>query len=359
MSNRNVLRQVKEDFDWKYYVESHYEVKYAQGKNGLELRVCCPHCGETGFKCYINPDRKAFYCFKCDFNVRNYDLFDFVSLTEGISRGVALLNTIQEYKPRAPTDAEVESFLQEPEESEASNVSNVRYLDGLPKEAVPLKAETGNVYWEYVQSRGFTKEDLRICNLHYVPIRCPVYNKAGKYTGNLQHRILFPIYHNRKLSGWIARSILDNGSGKYLNSPDTDISKTLWPFSKPYGSEVVLVEGIIDALAVRRVSGVSSYATFGKRISEDQIQVLKQWEVESVVLWYDKKDALSDMKRAVEQLKMHFKQVFVLRLEDWPADKDAGNCLSDTRGTAMIEEALTQRINVYDPLEYAKWTRTF
>lgn len=352
----NLIRQIKESFDWETYVTAHYEVKYTHGKNGRELRINCPNCDDTKYKCYVNPDKKAFFCFKCDFNIANKDLFDFIAVTENISRGTALMRLVIDSKSLTPET--VPEF--DEDVGEVQPTSSVRYLPGLPAVCLPVEPKDGDPFWDYLKRRGFTVEDLAKTNVHCVYDQyAPIHNTHGEYKGNIGRRIVFPIYHNRKLCGWIARAINSDGSMKYLNSPDTDLSKTFWPFVPPQGNHVVLVEGIIDALAVSRVPGVSAYACFGKKLSKDQIHVLKSWGVKKLTLWFDKKDALQQMMAIVEDLKMYFEDVYVLRLDHLKADEDAGYFLSIPEGTAIIESTLSKRISVYDEMEYPAWTLSF
>lgn len=351
---RNIIREIKEQFDWDAYVRTHYKVRTAHGKNGVELRIDCPKCGDADSKCYINPDRKAFFCFKCDFNTTNYDLFDFVSVTEDIPKGTALLRLVREFKPVTPDEPPVYE-----ENGTEIIVSPIRYITSLPKEAKPVVVGE-NPAWFYLKKRGFQESDLVRTKAHYVASsNCPVYDSTGKYKGDIGNRVLFPIYHENKLCGWIGRSIKDDGSFKYFNSPETDISKTLWPYVPPFEDHAVIVEGLLDALSVRRVPNVAAYATFGKKISTEQIQILKSWGVKSVTLWFDKKDAVRDMIKNVEVLKLHFQEVYVLDMKDWDPKKDTGYYLSQADGPDIIGNTLKKRINVYDELEYAAWTQNF
>jgi DNA primase len=366
MYNKHTIRDIKEEFDWESYLDFNYSTRMVNGKNGTEIRICCPNCGESKYKCYVNPSRSAFYCFKCPFRTGSkYDLFDFVALTESITRGQALLRLLGEYKHCAPEDSreapfgEVEQNKSLWGDSTKSSWPDLREIDGLPGNAYKLEPEEDNPYWKYLQGRGFQEEDLSICNVHYVPSRfVPVYDSTGKFKGNLGKRIVFPVYGpDGKLVGWQARrgTAKVSSSPKFLNAPETDISKTLWPFSTPFTSRVTLVEGIIDALAIRRVEKEAAYATFGKKISREQIQILKKWGVTEVILWYDKSDAGKDMEQAIETLKMNFKEVYVVDFSNWPDDKDTGDFLENP---GIIQETLNKKINVYS-LEYERWKLSF
>lgn len=358
MYNKHTLRKVKEDFDWQGYIENNFDLKYAKGANGTELRVCCPSCLESKYKCYINPDKGVFKCFKCRFSSASDDVFSFVAVTEGITKGQALIRLFMNYKPLAPEDGEVPYGDVEEEEVD---YPQIRSIEALPLEALKIKMIEGNDYWEYLESRGFTEKDILATNVHYVPQRsCPVHTEQGIYKGDIGRRILFPVYGpDAVLVGWQGRTIKSGSSDvKYLNCPDSDISSTLWPFSTPYGNTAILVEGIIDSLSVRRLPKTSAYATFTKRISPNQIQILKGWGITRVVLWYDTKDALGEMVSAAEKLKMHFEDVLVPSLDGWDKSQDAGDLLRIPNGSAMIEEVLAKLISVYS-MEYERWKTTF
>lgn len=369
--SRHTIQDLKNQFDWQSYVEDHYSVKYANGRNGLELRIPCPNCGEAKHKCYINPERKSFHCFKCDFVTGKFDLFDFVSKTEGVTRGQALLLLLKRYKPVAPTE---EDFLRyTASEDHVADQSSAGWSDVCDRVFKKTKRhltkastyeEMPALYRDYLQSRGIQEKELLSLNLYFptnvdesIPVKNPV---TSKITGDLRGRVIIPVYGpNGLVVSYQARDVTGTANLKYLTAPGSDLASTLWPYSLPYdGKSVVLVEGIFDALSVRRVEGASAYATFSKHISKDQIALLKKWGVENVTLWYDKRDAMKEMQRAVEILKMQFKNVYVLDLSNWPSDKDTGDFLSDTKGTANIRETLSKSISVYT-LEYEKWKTTF
>src|SRR5690606_11365617 len=91
---RSMFRRIRELFDWESYVHGHHQVKTTASS---EMRIDCINCIDRKKKLYINPDKGVFYCHKCNFNSKNYDVFDFVSKTEGITRFQAMTKVIREY----------------------------------------------------------------------------------------------------------------------------------------------------------------------------------------------------------------------------------------------------------------------
>jgi len=179
-------------------------------------------------------------------------------------------------------------------------------------------------------------------------------DKNDRLRGDIGRRILFPVYGgDHDLVSWLARAI-DDRVPKYFNAPDSEASRTLWPYVPPRGKQGIIVEGLVDSLALRR-HGFASYATLGKKISYDQIELLKRWGVTSVVLFWDKKDAKKEMLKAIETLKLHFDEVLVPDFTEWPADKDSGDTLNWEPGVALLKDMLTNKLIDVNSLEFATW----
>lgn len=359
MSDSHTLRRVSDAFDWDTYVELNYSCKYTSRG---EYRICCPSCGDTKFKCYVNPDKGLFNCFKCRFKTGNKDVFDFVAITEGIPRGKAIMRLLMDYTPTTPDDLRgaLEDRLDGPEEAP---VAGIRTIHSLPLGVKKLAPGASQRHWDYLLSRGLTTEEIQDYQTYYVPQKSlEIKGRDGKYRGNIGDRVLWPIYGGaHDLVAWQARTIDPNyrRGDKYIGCPDSDMSKTLWPYVPPYGDTAVLVEGTLDAIAVRRLNKTSSYCLFGKSVSREQMQLLKAWGVKNVILFLDKKDAKREIEKAAEELQMFVNKVFVLPLNDWPKTQDAGDCLrSGEYGTQSIEKALDEKVDVTS-MAYTKWQLKF
>ena len=113
MDSRKRIREAIEAFDWEGYILEHYDqYQTTMGSNGKELRINCPapDCGDRKFKCYINPSKQQFNCFRCDFQVgKKYNLFNLIAFTEDITPAVAMLKVMRAYTPTAATDEEAEN----------------------------------------------------------------------------------------------------------------------------------------------------------------------------------------------------------------------------------------------------------
>lgn len=354
------LRFIRKNFEWRSYLEDHYTIKYA---GEAELRVCCPYCGESKHKCYVNVDKTVFHCFKCVFTTRKgaFDVFDFVSLTEGITKGQAIMRLLREYKPVTPEDfaAALEGSLDTvPEQEKKFRHESIK----MPVEAVRLEHNTAEAepFWEYlVTERGLTEHEVtQVMQTYYVPEQSVIIKDVrGNKKGDIGRRILWPLYGDNRLMSWQGRCFESDDDVKYFNAPDTDITGTVWPFVPPRpGTFVILCEGILDCVALRRLpkDKFTAYATFSKHINSTQIELLKSWGVEHVILFWDQ-DAKKEVKSAVKELQLHF-TTFVPRFNShWIKENlDCGDCLKLPDGVALINAAVENPIKV-NSLDYVKW----
>lgn len=373
MEELRILRKVRKEFDYQSYCEQHYHVKSTTRDD--EIRICCPNCSDNKFKCYVNNDKKRFNCFKCDFNNGNFDAFDFVAITESIPRGKAVLKLAHEYAPTTPlTIAEIieqASRIQyDVTEDEPGKTSPIKTIDRLPEQAYPLTSPTKRSeqpWWDYLlNNRGMTEAEVLSARIHYVPlIKVPIYKFNGlgekKYVGDIGRRLVFPVYApGGKLVSWLSRPIREKFNGpKYVNCPDSEINRTVWPVVDPHTDIAVITEGIIDAISIRRLgSPFSAYCSFGKSLGYEQMKILKDLGVKTIILFWDPSER-SDMARAVEDLKMQFDEVYVPRFTEWPEPYDPGDMMKpkvneELDGIVALEKALVDPVDVQS-LEYTLW----
>lgn len=342
MSASFSLKSLLTNFDLLTYIETNFSYKTVTGSD--EYRICCVACGNPNFKLYVNIDKKLFNCFTCDFSSKNKDLFDLVAKHEGISRSQAIKQFASTFRRTVPDDLKLSDELDIT--YAPTELSIVQFPSGLPK----IIEDTPG--WDYLIKRGMTPEEITNCNIRFTD-RDLYITHNGKITGNMKNRVTFPVYGPPGLVSWQGRHIDSSHiKDKYFSCPGSDLSKTLWPFVPPHDKTAIIVEGTFDALAVRRIARSSSYATFGKKISREQIALLKTWGVEELVVFFDKKDALPQIKNTVRECKNHFAKVSVPDYSMWPSGVDAGDCLHI--GTKIIYDALETRIDSYS-IEYTKF----
>ena len=127
-------------------------------------------------------------------------------------------------------------------------------------------------------------------------------------------RLYFLIYQDEKYKGWVSRA-LKKSKQKYVNSPDTEFGALLYGYDQLRGGEpAYLVEGIFDFHSLRRVEK-NVVATFGARVTKEQIALLKEKGVREVVLCFDP-DVLSTSISIAHILDLHFDNVNLLPIKE-------------------------------------------
>lgn len=143
---------------------------------------------------------------------------------------------------------------------------------------------------------------------------------------HLKNYVIFLMYYENALIGWIGRSMLSNDEIKkieakterrylrYLNSPGTDFSKYLFGINEinEKTHTIILVEGIFDKLKVdtllelNETDEIKCLACFGKKISKNQINLLRtKKNVSDIIMLYDL-DAINEEKRYGIELDNYF-----------------------------------------------------
>ena len=124
---------------------------------------------------------------------------------------------------------------------------------------------------------------------------------------NTAHSIVFPVYHNKEFVGWQLRFIPGTPHGdrmgkmKYLHVFQKGKYLYNYDNAKEFNS-VVVVEGVKKAW-----KGPNCVATFGKGITQHQVQMIQQWE--EIILMYDAGDKTQLQARQLcEDIKLNGKK---------------------------------------------------
>ena len=173
----------------------------------------------------------------------------------------------------------------------------------LPKEFQPLTTATqtsviANKIRNYLYKRGLTENDFLKYNIGYCT--------TGDYAG----RIIVPSYdENNQLNFFVGRTF-ENNYFKYKNPP---ASKDVIGFENliNWDQPVILVEGVFDAMAVKR----NAVPILGKSLSKSLMLKLVSNKVQDIYIALDK-DALKSALRYSEQFLAMGKRVFLVDMID-------------------------------------------
>ena len=142
------------------------------------------------------------------------------------------------------------------------------------------------------------------------------YNIGFCAEGNFSKRIIVPSYDaNGELNYFVTRTYLPDDPQKYKNPP---VGKNTigWEYYINWNAPIILVEGIFDALTIKR----NVIPLFGKTISEELMKKIVSSQVQKVYIALDN-DALKDAIKHCEKLMSFGKEVYLVELDGKDANE--------------------------------------
>jgi DNA primase len=167
----------------------------------------------------------------------------------------------------------------------------------LPKEFVPLSTTHINKAYNYITSRGLTKDDIIKYNIGYC--------ESGVYA----NMIIIPSYScSGKLNYFTARSLDENAFNKYRNP---NVSRDIIPFELyiNWNLPIILCEGPFDAMAIKR----NAIPLFGKNIQPSLMKKIITSAVKKIYIALDS-DAMKKAIKFAEEFKDEGKEVYLVNL---------------------------------------------
>jgi DNA primase len=317
--NSNDLAEILDNLDMEDYLSwAGIDYKRTMGRSGPQLNLkCCPRCGGSTWKVYLNAETGFGNCFHGD-----------CSGEPGFNKFTFIRNTLQD--TNTATIKHLEEYAKEIgwKPKRVISVATNNDLDvALPK-SLELPFEGRNA--QYLEDRGISIEmasyfDLKLCL------------KGGyKYTQNgeekwqsYNNRIIIPIYDlSGTLVNFQGRDITGLSPRKYLFPPGLPgTGRFLYNGQNAWGAEhVVINEGAFDVIATKMaldtdpsLRRVVPIGTFGKHLSHgddgqfSQLMRLKTSGLKKITIMWDS-DAVSDAIKEAEELRANGFEVRVALL---------------------------------------------
>lgn len=298
------------------------------------IEADCPYCGKEGkLGISIVKDGFPWQCFSCGESGRAWKLLNYLGRLDLIRN------------PDLDTNA-------------VDNLLLIR--KEVPELDLELAAEDLPMGYrkvaddDYLNSRGWNEEDY-------------FYWEAGR-SSHWKYRdyVILPVYMNGLISGYVSRHIwgkkkIDNhnalvkaeGEGyiilRYRNSTGNEMAKMLYGYDHivpGITKTVIIVEGAFDVHSVNRkldlyeIEDLKCVATFGKKISNEQVYWLQHAGIENLIILFDP-DAVGTTKYKSKELDKYF-NVMVGSIDD--PDKDADD-LSESELMDVMD-------NLYHPMDF-------
>ena len=279
----------------------------------------CPFHEDANPSMIVNFEEGNYYCFGCG---ESGESFEFVKGIESKYNGTTSeLKALQIHTQILNNDISnnLKNIIQhvstkkatQPEDYEELYLQAHDYYFGLKKiDWLNPQNEEEEKAKDYLINRGFTAEVL---------------NKIkATITYNDSYPIIFPMFDNEEFKGWVCRTTdpIIEKKRKYLYNTGFSRATTL---AGNYGSKryVFITEGYMDMLKFRQYGIDNVVAILGWKISNDQIQKLKDRGVEYVISALDNDKA---GHKGSAYLKQHFK---VKKLKYLKGIEDPGDMTKD------------------------------
>jgi DNA primase len=266
--------------------------KTSRGNYSFKCPFCQHHKNKLEINCITNEKKEnPWHCWVCE--AKGKTIKSLFKSVKAPANKVAELNMIV-----VPGKREIKQYdevLALPKEF--ISLSNITSLDKV----TALEAKRA---LKFLKKRGITQEDIIKYNIGFC--------NDGPY----KDRVIIPSYdETTSLNYFIARAFID-GPTKYKNPPTDAKSAIGWELYINWDAPIILVEGIFDALTVKR----NVIPLFGKLIHEKLMKKLVRSSVNRIYIALDP-DAIKNALKHAEMLMSYGKEVFLVELDGKDANE--------------------------------------
>jgi DNA primase len=288
------------------YLDSNYDIEFVSGGSQIKVSGQCPFCFEDrhDLRLYIGIDTGRGICFHCN---TGFNSIKFVMAAEscGWKKAVKILSD---------DDDEYERFKDEAEPE--------------PEAIFPPMVALGEnpAAVEYLLDRGvYGVAD------HFKLMYCPADTVIKDRTYYTNRRVIIPIHDvTGKAVSWQGRDITGRAL-RYLFPPGFEGANFLFnAWSIPNRADyLILSEGVFDAFGWWLDGFKNVVATFGKKISESQMDMIRYLKPKAIFIAWDS-DAMWENYEFFEK----YSYLFKIRIIDL-GGKDADEMTRDEKIKAL------------------------
>lgn len=342
-------------------VVSDYVALKQKGKRYWGL---CPFHNEKTASFSVNPDEQMYYCFGCHkggnaigfvMEMERIEFMDAVTLlaervhlpipeTTGGEKGPS--RTVKEliYQANLAAARYYHGLIWTGEGAKALSYLNKRGLDDAAIRRFGLGASPTD--WQGLTrtllNQGFTEEVLLQAGLSG--------KKQERVFDMFRERVMFPIIDARgRVLGFGGRAMGD-AMPKYLNTPDTPVfNKRCELYALNFVAKeralkrLILVEGYMDVIALRRAGVAGVVATLGTALTEEQARLIKRRADE---VWVSYDGDAAGQKAILRALDIFEAQGMRARVLSFPDGMDPDDFIR-ARGAKGFDE-----LKPMDPVAY-------
>lgn len=368
---KETIEQVLDSTDIVDLIQSYIPLKRA----GSGYKANCPFHHEKTPSFNVSPAKQFYHCFGCG---KSGNAIGFVMEHEGLlfmdalkklasKAGVRLEEAPDDPKARAARKSkgrlldlhrEAAAFFHEQMLGSPDCGHARKYLKGrgFGKETaerweIGWMPDDGTVFLKWAREKGYNGDELMACGM--VGLKDAEKPAAGIYV-KFRNRLMFSIRNEiGDVIAFSARQLVDDPkSGKYINSPETDIFKksgVLFGLDRAKKAilkekRAIICEGQIDAIACHEAGFENAVAPLGTACTAQHARILKRY-AKTVVLSYDAdKAGVKACERAFRELAPEGLAVMVAEL---PEGDDPDTFLK-ARGPDAFREKIEQAVDFFD-----------
>ena len=283
---------------------------------GSSYKGLCPFHNEKTPSFTVDEKKQLFHCFGCG---AGGDVVSFIMQKEGLTYPESLeylankAGIRMEYSENNSINPKNKELYEINKDimmffyknlltsKEAINYLKNRGLSGkiVNRFMLGFAKNSWNDLCDYIEFKGYNKDDLE--NIGLIKK-----SSKGNYYDKYRNRIIFPIInHFGNVIGFGGRAIGDE-MPKYLNSPESDIFKKRYNlyglniYKKQKGTNIILVEGYMDVIALNNYGIDYAVASLGTALTLEQAKLIKRY-AENVYICYDRDSAgINATEKAIE-----------------------------------------------------------
>lgn len=313
----NVIEEIRMNNDIVDVIGETVNLKLSGGRYmGL-----CPFHHEKTPSFHVNTNGQYFYCFGCG---ETGDVISFVMKSKGYDFTDAvkyLADRIHYPLPEAGYTGDYKKAAEERQTLYEMNKKTAKFYYDC------LQSNDGYLARRYLDNRRISQKIRNVYGLGYSPFKkdaaveflrregysdelilksgIGAQGKNGRLRDKFFNRLMFPIIdiHNRFI-GFGGR-ILEDGSPKYLNSPETPVfskSSNLYSMNfalKERTREIILVEGYMDVISLYQAGFRNAVAALGTSFNENHTKLLKKYADRVIVLFDSDEAGVKAVLRAI------------------------------------------------------------
>lgn len=263
------------------------------------IKANCPWCGKNEFYINVNLSHYPFQCWRKNACGEEGNVF---KLLKKLGR----LDLLKQHKPENTDVLTLLTLIKKEKNPYSINFQ-------LP--SVNLPAGFQRCYDnEYLKSRNFNDFEK------YIVGQTNILKLWQDY-------IIIAVQQQSKITGYIGRYIGQDPTKKKYRNAMCDFGKMIFGLDDITlnTKTVILTEGIFDKinvdyqLSLQKQNEIVCLSTFGCKISFEQICLLKQFNIEKIILFYDN-DVADKIKRYAIELNKHFSNIYIAHFNQQGVD---------------------------------------